>query len=702
MPIQDDCAQRFTDVETALVSAEAQWTNLEARLAGADTDFLHSRLDSWRQWFSLDEEALDIWTEGGLRSTIRGRIRSLVVGPLEEKLRQRVHFTYPARDEDEETEVAELLRAEKRCAVVTALSLYLDRQIRPIFNSAKKEDEALAKKIRKTERDERNQGVMALSGDTRKVAALKRQRPQIWEASVQILDFAGPLATKTTAFFEDNVSSEMVEQLVGSVPAVVSRALCDYHFERCVVELEQLEQWWDNVSQTLRAQESVWEALNESEGYLLRRIEQGLDDLRTRRQRYAMYATFGGSEIEVMKWMTAPSVATISAGAATNSANAALGAAAAAGCAPGLVMTAKLEESVKLLASVVADMQRRLGAIRNSALWRVIELAQGIFQEQRASEFANRMNVQPWTVISAEEGAWVLAEALQLGGLDGEAEAADEDVEAAAIEVIGRLERLLAALRDVSTMLLRLQPAAQAAEAREVLDAAAAGVESLNEDLLVVLDDPSEATAGAWLASWESTLGRDAGAAGQKLGGAFAALQLPTDGALRDAEARRERRRGLALARGLVELLGPDGLLRARTVAPLGGCPAWHPAAGVGAPSPPRSLAPSPTPDDAGEDDSGAAIMALTRPPSARKVDVRKASTYAYRPPERAESKDGMTPRVEPSLPSEADGPSCRFVDGQLRALRPTSAGPLPPLSPHSPAGKGSRPTPGGGGGARS
>jgi len=57
------------------------------------------------------------------------------------------------------------------------------------MEEARRQDEELAKKIRKTEKDERKKGVVALGmQDTKKVLALKRQRPEIWEEPARTLE----------------------------------------------------------------------------------------------------------------------------------------------------------------------------------------------------------------------------------------------------------------------------------------------------------------------------------------------------------------------------------------------------------------------------------------------------------------------------------------------------------------------------------
>merc|ERR1719247_2275036 len=159
---------------------------------------------------------------------------------------------------------------------------------------------------------------------------------------------------QVATFFSDEMSQESAARLLISVPAIVSRAICDYYFQRCTIDLDQLEHWWKNTKQALQQKASIWEKLKEQEPRLLRNVEAGLEDLCNRRHRYNMYATFGGSEIEVLRE----------------------------------VSNQKLEESVTLLANVVSEMHKRLRMIRDSALWRIVDSAQGIHKELKA-EAAN-------------------------------------------------------------------------------------------------------------------------------------------------------------------------------------------------------------------------------------------------------------------------------------------------------------------------
>jgi len=674
MPIADDCCQRFDAIAKSIKAAYAQWSELEKSLEEADTQFLQARMGSWEKWFGLMAEDLEISSEGSLIHTVRVRIQTMVVEPLLERMSQRISFFYPAREGEDPEDVEKMLQAKGKNRVLAALVLHFERNVEPVLKAAKKEDNELMKKIRKTERDERKQGVMALSGDTKKVAALKRQQPAIWETSEMVLESIKLPMQKVTAFFEDDFSPDMMGRLISSVPAIVSRALCDWQFERCVVDFEQLEEWWAKALATLQGQEEVWQALYEREGYLVRRIERGMEELRTRRQRYSMYANFGG-ENDVMKWFANDGGSTARE--------------------PGAI-PAKLEESINLLATVVSDMQKRLKAIRDSALWRVIDMAQDIFKEQHSP--SHLAELPPWQAVRAGDGITALLEVLETDENGASAQPDPSDTMDAALAVMGRLERLIGLCRDLQVFFRKPPPLDGAVQVCDVLEELVGLTASLNEDLLGLLDDPTERGVQAWLRQW-ARLG--AGNLGQRLGQACAALPLRPDAELPPGDERRQRRQWLVLARGLQAFL-EDDMLRGHTVASLSGVRIPATTAGSDARAANETQ------------EAGAEIFALQRPPSPRQMQVPQDANYAYRPPDRRSNLLAETPSTtcdEASIGEGSRPMSSKFVDGQLITVRPTSAGQkLPPLSPQSAAsplssasasaGRRSKVLPGGGGGA--
>jgi hypothetical protein len=300
--------------------------------------------------------------------------------------------------------------------------------------------------------------------------------------------------------------------MITAVPAIVSRAICDYYYSRCTIDLEQLENWWKNTKHTLQQRANIWERLKEQEPRLLRNVEGGLEDVNDRRHRYNMYATFGGSEIEVLRELSSQ----------------------------------KLEESVTLLATVVSEMHQRLRMIRDSALWRIVESVQGIHKELKAEA----ANVDVWPTVSKEEGVLALAEAIgcpteesspsQSSGLA----MGEEDLCDATMAVLGRLEKFVGLSVDIKSYFQKIAPGCEGIS--ETMDVLVSRVTELNEELLCLLDDPSPGNLQAWLEQWSSISNVDKD---HRIEATLAALPLRRDNEL-SPEARRERRRWLALLRG--------------------------------------------------------------------------------------------------------------------------------------------------------
>jgi len=711
MPIYDDCNLRFTEIERNFLHAKAQWRSLEQRLEEAETALLESKKTSWEKWFCMTQEDLSLWTQGSLRTTVRARLHRFLVFPLEERMRQRVDFTYP--EEPGEEGVEEELQARSSNITLAAVSLVYDRRMKAIIDQARKEDTDLVKKIKKTERDEKKQGVVALTGDTKKVSALKRQRPALWEATEAALDAIESPMRKVQAFFQDEVATEMIDRLIATVPAIVCRGLCDWYFERCLVDLEQLEQWWSAVLDKLRGQEAIWDSLHEKEGYLVRRIERGMEEVRTRRGRYTMYATFGGNEIQMMKLMAGSTEATPA-------------------LEPGS-MPAKLEESVNLLATVVSDMLQRIKAIRDSALWRVIDTAQELYMEKRSEELVPHR--PPWEALNDDDAVKAMFEKLEDGekkdevpnqsqlspvgampmlnlgtqvgpassaaaeeipvrGAAEREDASEDEIMDAAVMVMCRLERWGSVAQELIEFFQR-PPRREGSEGVcSLITESVAIVAEVNEELLGLLDDPTTEAAREWLKDqYAKRVGGQCAGIGHRLGDACAALPLPPDAELPTKDERKERHRWLVLARGF-QLLLADDTLRSRAVAPLGG--------GV------RTAPVSPVVPMLRQ--VSADIMELSNAPLARDMAVPQDGGYSYRPPNRPSARDERpTPRTPSTSATTSDDAVAeaarlgrsKLMDGQLVAERPITQGAqLPPLSPGSsklPRGKVS---PGGGGGA--
>lgn len=637
--IHEECQSRFEDIEKLLNSAEEQWRLLQARLEEGEEIFLEGKLDALKKWFNLDEAELLIRTVGSVRHSIQDRIHRIIVQPLLEKMIQRIGFV---RSSDEEVAGTD---ASLPSSLVEDIVKHWQTHIRPIFQEAKSEDEKLQKKIRKTEKDEKAQGIMALNGDTKKVAALKRQRPPIWEAAQVALErFATPVKRLAT-FFVDELGLDMTSRLIGAVPAIVSRAICDWYYQRCQVDLEQLSNWWKGTKETLQRNDKIWARLQDEEPRLLQNVETGLDDLSGQRHRYSMYATFGGSEIEIMQE----------------------------------IPEQKLEDKVTLLAHEVSDMHKRLKMIRDSALWRLIDVAHDI---QKAIK-SESLDVAPWPTVSMEEGVLALAQSIDCPCDDEPSPSTsvaapldNAEIENGALVVMDRLQKLMGLCSDIKAYFVNMM-ASEVDGICMTMDNLVQLVAIVNEELLCLLDNPCLDALTTWQNLWAraSEVDKD-----QRIESAMATMPLKRDSELTLA-AKRERRRWLAVLRGVQALLSQTAI-QAWVVSPLMRTAPGSPASWSGG-------SPSPNVMEVSFEE-----FSLSPPPSPRGVLLSApGGGFPYRPPNR-ESLPGdedypreaiSTPRTTSEMdmhPGASNRPiTPKFVDGKYINVRPGSAGMrLPPI----------------------
>lgn len=518
-------------INNILTTADRRWKSLEERLSHVEGEFLHRRQAAWKQWFHIEEEDLDNDFEGGVRSVIRERVNALVIAPLYSRMHQRLSL-------------AELPVDPAVAHVRSALAVILEDwhgRVKPVIVEAKEADADLDKQIRKTERDERKQGVVALGmQDTKRVAYLKRQRPAIWDKPREVLEKYAPAARRVAAYLEDELSDETVDRLVESVPLVVCRTVCDWNYQKCLFDLDQLHRWWTATKHLLESNEQVWARLWEKEGIHLRRLEPSMEDISQRQHGYSAYATFGGSSQELMRCLTPTGAERVADGD----------------------LSPKAEESLAALAGVVSDMVRRLRVVRYSAMWRVVDTAKDI-----AKEIADETGavIHPWEAVGPEEGTAALFQSMGIDSTSADRDQehwldyGDEDaLTDAACAVMPRLTSLGAAAEEVREFF------SSSAGVNGVLKHLADAVAEYNEDLLGLIDEPTPQAARAWLDNWRR-LG--AQGLGERMDVAMSALDLRQDADLHP-ESCRARRHWLALGRGL-QLLMDDRDLWNWLVAPL-------------------------------------------------------------------------------------------------------------------------------------
>lgn len=441
------------------------------------------------------------------------------------------------------------------------------------------------------------------------------------------------------------------------------------------MEYRQLQEWWRKTKSTLQQRERLWKRLMEKEGILIRRIESGLDDVGNRRHRYSVYATFGGSEMEVMSLFTTPG----------------------AGPPPGGELPPKLQESVNLLSTVVSEMMKRLKAIRGSALWRVIQTARSIHKELCAEDSSEE--VPPWQAATAAAGAGALLEELGWVQEDGTNSArgatpGEEGVLDGAVAAMGRLERISVIASEVLSF-FRQDPSACGQDVSGALGELMQTSRDLCEDLLSLMDDPSKAAAKAWLQMWDSSFASGAGA---RLESAMVALPLKLDSELNLKE-RTARKQRLLLTRGLQIFLS-DEAFRAQAVLPLSRVAEPRSSRSAAGAARPSALASSRRAELPSEQD-GDSILGLSAPPSPRVVPgLGSSGGYPQQPQRSPQASSRGSPQSrghDAFWPPETPSTSCddataairppnnKFVDGQCVFLRPDSPGVrLTPLTPKS------------------
>eukprot|EP00930_Biecheleria_cincta_P096751 TRINITY_DN88549_c0_g1_i1.p1 TRINITY_DN88549_c0_g1~~TRINITY_DN88549_c0_g1_i1.p1 ORF type:complete len:728 (+),score=174.66 TRINITY_DN88549_c0_g1_i1:62-2185(+) len=549
--LHEDCKARFSQLEQELKAFSEAWHDLEVRLEGAAEHLLQSRLPSWQKWFELDEEELGNWNLGGLRWMAQHRIHQLLLSGLVSRMSSRVGLTADSKDE------TPLPVATRRSCnhVLDALIDYFEARVKAAFAEAQKEDNNLMKKIRKTGKDEKAAGIVALGmGDTKKVSALKRQRPALWEEAQKVLDKFTPPVKAMTAFAVEELTEAPLTRMVGAAAGVTFRAVCDWIFQKSCADQDQLEKWWGSTKDGLQAKEQMWQCLVEKEGMLLKRIEKGLEDAATQRQRYVTYANFGGNAVEVVNLIAGydPAIEP--------------------GCLP-----PHLERPGKLLATTASGMHKQLRMIRDSALWRVVDSAQEIHRQLSQS-----VEAEPpaWQSCRSEDGLELLLGAIcepdsssassGYGGTEGTAE---EDLSDALLKVMHRLDGLLTTFTEIKDYfqgmsgptLSNALTALDTSDVCQLLASFLQNVAILNEDLLVVLDDLEVEAVKGWLQQFEHLLGETG--MGLQLNQKMEQLPLQKDSRIKP-DARRQRRKYLTLVRGL-HLLLEDRSLRRSVIEPL-------------------------------------------------------------------------------------------------------------------------------------
>eukprot|EP00913_Durusdinium_trenchii_P004802 g4460.t1 len=468
-----------------------------------------------------------------------------------------------------------------------------------------------------------------------------RERPAVWATARAALE-AMEGQVRIVSAFMSQVVSERAERIAAAVPAVIARAVVDWHFRGPLAELEQLESWWEAARQALESREELWDRLVQEEGIFLRRIDRGVEALRSARQIYLANATFGTSlESSRSGWPT---------------------------------------QTLELLSDAAAEMTSRLRPVRDSAAWRVVDAAKAI--EKELSQ--DNVKIETWS--TSERDAFHLIMKVLAGNREDPDRLGDSS--AVLMDRSGKLMTLLADLRETFVKDMGYDDLAK------VLDDLLRAVVSLREDVSV--SDGAEALEDC-VQQWHS-LGEACNAACRLEAGVAASPSLRKEDGYESSDSHQAQ--GSKEAR---EVCHPPSPSRCAQNSPRGGYAprrqrfkadesdtagysiSSSPSASAGVPVAPGLEVPS-TP---------------SAPLAARESDGRPRSSYRSRPstatrpstpswlrPPWQRSDTPLASWTRPDTPSTvcddaevANLPRWKVVDGEYVPLKSSSSGRfLPPL----------------------
>eukprot|EP00930_Biecheleria_cincta_P074584 TRINITY_DN61799_c0_g1_i1.p1 TRINITY_DN61799_c0_g1~~TRINITY_DN61799_c0_g1_i1.p1 ORF type:complete len:733 (-),score=170.59 TRINITY_DN61799_c0_g1_i1:103-2250(-) len=479
------------ELRKMLEHADARWRDLETQLDQAMRETLEKYAKDLEERFGIANMDISDNSEGSFCWKVRGRVHRVLLGPTARRLRKQVLLP-----EEQEKELA----ADE--AVPLVLDDLLDRwelEVEPLLGKASEQDARLARRARRK----------AKQGCSREAWQVEsKERPEVWEPALGALEGIACHVRRLSGCLEEEASPEAISRLASCVPAVIARAVVDWHFAGPLAELEQLENWWEGVSTALQARAELWERLVKDEGVFLRRITRGVDALRSARQLYQTYADFGASPGSSGDW-------------------------------PSHLM--------HLLAEAAKEMTSRLRPVRDSAAWRVVDAAKSIQKElQEAAKQATRQG--PWQGVSQQEGVKALIQALGNQAENSPSGPPGSSPEEAAVVLMSRVGQLASTLGDLRQVF--------GVEALSVvLGEVVQDVAALSEDLLGVLDEPSE----EGLADCVKQL-RCLGEASQAAGRLEAALEAEALAKSAQQLPAQEKRQKVALLRGLHAFLASPEL----------------------------------------------------------------------------------------------------------------------------------------------
>mmetsp|Transcript_50846 Transcript_50846/g.91396 ORF Transcript_50846/g.91396 Transcript_50846/m.91396 type:complete len:699 (-) Transcript_50846:151-2247(-) len=486
-PEEEKCEERalVEELRKLLEQADAQWRAVEDRLDEVQEETLKEHAQELENRFGIETAELYNLSEGGLGWKVRGRVHRVLLGPVAERMRQQVRPAKRPTEADAE---------EARETISLVLDDLLDRwdlEVEPLLVKVGQQDARMARRARRKMK----------IGATREAWQVEsQQRPAVWAPARGVLEGIAGDIRRLSDFLELEVSPDSVDHLAASVPAVIARAVCDWHFRGPLAELEQLENWWEGAREALQGQADLWERLVQEEGVFLRRINRGVDALRSARQLYETYADFGT-------------------GVAVN------------GAWPSHLMN--------LLAEAASEMISRLRPVRDSAAWRVVDAAKSIQKQLReAKQQSSRQGI--WQGVSEQEGLLLLVKAL--AGPEQSSGSAEDQT----MVFMGRVDRLTAFIGDLREVVGQ--------ELRPVLDDVLQAAAAISEDLLELLDEPSEDGLESCVQQWRQ-LGEAFDAISRLETALKVAALVSKGGKLAAQGAEQNSRQNLAMLRGLKAFL---------------------------------------------------------------------------------------------------------------------------------------------------
>lgn len=634
------CQKLATEVRDVLQEADSQWRTFEARLGEAEEQAIQKHSEDLRKWFGEEiADSLSDWTEGGLRRKTRDRIQKLLLAPIDERIRKKLPLS--TLHHSSSSAVAEAEDSGAKLHPIDLLLEYWENVVEPKLLTAVQEDKKLAKKHRRLE----------TVGAMRDAQREEQKRLDIWSSMRSLISEAEAPARELETILNSELVSDRVTQMIIVVPSIVARSICDWHFQRCVVEFQQLSAWWESVRSALQAKPKVWEKLLEEEGLFVRRIDRGIDEIDLQKGRYTALANFGHS-----------------------------------GTISGRSQQEWPAESAAVLARVVTEMRRRLRPIRDSAAWRIIDSAKSI--QKAVAEEEKSKEGSPWDQVGNDEGMLAICKCLGIAEpsvadvrrqANGTVALGHQDPADSALCFAGVIDHLTGVVTDLAK-LVDDEVLPVTGGLSYILEEVLQEVSYVQEDLLAVMDDATEDNLCKWMQhSWQEW-GRSAG---NHLEAAMSAMPLKADSTLR-FDKRQSRRSQLCLMRGLQRILA-DGQFRVRILDLAASPPSTSASQGVEKPASEEesceSMAASPTKNQF-------EAIALCEPPAQASIPASPRGGYVSRRPAKLNYEE-VSPLPEklqgpPAVAEAASAASKVAQEVEVAAVISPSASP-PPETPSCP-----------------